>query len=239
MLRIFIHFKPAMVTEIRTTATLWLKRLTLLLGCIGLIMAAGGCRWTWPFQEQVLDSGLSPSEMKRYHEAVNAYQASEYEVAGKRFSALREETANPVASRMALYGLACARLMMAQTPEDYRQALELWDTWLQCAPSKYDRENPILFDPIMEKKMIFSLIPLKVDKDEGDQNASQWPMLRANNELQKLQFQLENAQQSIESRDIKLKALEKEIDRLNEQIKALETIDQKIQKKKNSIPSAD
>lgn len=176
--------------------------------------------------------------MKRYLEAVNAYQTAQYEVADKRFEAIREQTTNPATSRMALYGLACTRLMMATTPEDYQQALALWDTWLQCAPSRYDRENPTLFDPIIEKKMVFSMIPLK-DGTSDDQDPTQWFMLRANNELHKLKFQLENAQQSIENRDVKIKSLEKEISRLNEQIKALETIDQKIQKKKNSIPSAD
>jgi hypothetical protein len=50
---------------------------------------------------------------------------------------------------------------------------------------------------------------------------------------------LDTAGQNLESRDKKIKTLEKEIERLNEQIKAFESIDQKIQKKKNAIPSAE
>lgn len=235
-----ILIKSAMANEIYSTLALWLRQLTKTVVFIGLsLIIGGGCTATWPLKNQVLESGLSPNEMRKYHEAVNAYQTREYETADELFTSIREQTVNPVASRMALYGLACTRLMMASTPEEYQKALALWTTWVQCAPNKYDRENPVLFDPIIEKKMVFSLIPLKADNGSDDEDPSQWFMLRANNELQKLKFQLENAQHSIENRDAKLKALEKEITRLNEQIKALETIDQKIQKKKNAIPSAD
>lgn len=214
-------------------------RILLLLTFIVFSLTAEGCQGNWPFEPKVLDSGVSPNEMKKYSEAVNAYQAGDYDAADKRFAAIREQTANPTTSRMALYGLACTRLMKARTPEDYRQALALWQTWVQCAPKKHDKENPSLLDPVIERKMVFSLIPLKGDKITDSEDPGRWFMLRANNELQKMKFQLENAQQSIENRDLKIKALEKEISRLNEQIKALETIDQKIQKKKNSIPSAD
>jgi hypothetical protein len=214
-------------------------RLALLWIAIGMSVLTTGCLGSWPLQNQVLESEIAPAEMKQYLQAVNSYQAAHYETAAKQFAAIREQSANPVASRMALYGLACSRLMVAKSPDDYRQALALWDTWVQCATTKYDRENPTLFDPILEQKMVFSMIPLKEGEAVDLEDPSRWFMLRANNELQKLRYQLVSAQQDIDDRDKRIKALEKELARLNEQIKALETIDQKIQKKKNSIPSAD
>lgn len=218
------------------------QRLAIAVFCIGIIMSTGGCRWPWPGQPAVLESGVSPAEMRKYAEAVKTYQTGNYEAAGKSFAAMREQTANPVAARMALYGLACSRLMMATTPKDYQEALALWDTWVHCAPTRQDRENPVLFAPIIKNKMIFSLIPLQSTgggTGEDNQDDFRGFMLRANNELQRLKRQLESARQGIEDRDKKIKTLEKEIYRLDQQIKAFETIDQKIQKKKNAIPSAD
>ncbi len=213
-------------------------RLAIALLCFGASIVVVGCPATWQPQPKVVESEISPSEMKQYLEAVKSYQNAQYEGAAKQFAAIREQSGNPVATRMALYGLACSRLMAAKTPDEYRQALALWETWVQCAPTKTDAENPTLFKPIIEQKMVFSLIPLKSGEAVDLEDPTRWFMLRANNELQKLKYQLVSAQQDSDEKEKRIRSLEKEIDRLNDQIKALETIDQKIQKKKNSIPSA-
>jgi hypothetical protein len=189
-----------------------------------------------------MEPGLSPSEAKKYEDAVNAYKAKAYEQSANRFAAIREQTANPTMARMALYGLACARLMLADTPKKYQDAIALWDTWVQCAPSKTENENPTLLAPLLANKMIFSNIPLDgeaVAVTEPAPSVPQWFVVRANQEIQRLKAQLDTAGQNLESKDKKVKTLEKEIERLNEQIKAFESIDQKIQKKKNAIPSAE
>ncbi len=217
-----------------------LKRIVMVMVCAILLPGLSGCRLPWINSPAVLESGLSPSESKKYNEAVNAYLAKDYQNAVRYFAAIREQTANPVAARLALYGLACSRIMMAATPKDYREALALWETWLQCAPSKYDRENPVLFGPIIKEKMIFSLIPLHhSDGINNGQDNFRWFMYRANGELHRLKRQLETTRQGIEDRDQKIITLKKEIQRLEKQINAFEKIDQKIQNKKNAIPVAE
>jgi hypothetical protein len=212
-----------------------------ILVCLGMVVATG-CNWRGLFRPTVMESGLVPSEAKKYEDAVNAYKLKAYEQSANRFAAIREQTANPAMARMALYGLACARLMLADTPKKYQDAIALWDTWVQCAPSKTEFENPTLLAPLLSDKMIFSHIPLdgeSVAVTEPAPAVPQWFVVRANQELQRLRNQLDTAGQNLESRDKKIKTLEKEIERLNEQIKAFESIDQKIQKKKNAIPSAE
>ena len=208
--------------------------------CILLFLFTfAGCRVPWSTSPAVLESGLSPAEMKQYFDAVSTYQAGNFQDAAIQFAAIREQTANPTAARMALYGLACARIMTASTPKEYREALALWDTWLQCARTRHDRENPILLGPIIRDKMVFSHIPLhdgETVQDQSDQENYRWFMFRANGELQRLKSRLERARQDIDDKNEKIEVLEKEIDRLKKQINAFEKIDQKIQKKKNAIP---
>ena len=211
---------------------------------IGLsVMLITGCNWRALSGPTSMEPGAAPSEAKKYGEAVNAYKAKAYDQSAQKFTALREQTANPVMARMALYGLACTRLMQANTPQEYQEAIALWDTWVQSAPKKKpEYEDPALLAPLLADKMLFSHIPL--DKEGLSPNTvepfvPQWLLVRANQESQRLRSQVSAAEQCLDARDKKIKALEKEIERLNEQIKAFESIDQKIQKKKNAIPSAD
>ncbi|MBI5063920.1 MAG: hypothetical protein HZB87_10785 [Desulfatitalea sp.] len=211
---------------------------------VGLsLMVATGCNWYALSGPTSLEPGLAPAEAKKYGEAVSAYKAKAYDQSTQKFTALREQTANPVMARMALYGLACTRLMQANTPKEYQEAIALWETWVQSAPKKKpEYEDPALLAPLLAEKMLFSHIPL--DKDGLASIATepvvpQWLLVRSNQELQRLKSQVAAAEQNLDSRDKKIKALEKEIERLNEQIKAFESIDQKIQKKKNAIPSAE
>jgi hypothetical protein len=207
--------------------------------CLGLILITAGCRF--PFKPSATRSDVSPLELKKYRDAVDVYNSRDYEKSAHQFEAIREATANPEMSRMALYGLACSRLMSANSPQDYQQALGLWDTWVKCAPHQSRPENPVLFAPVIREKMIFSQIPLGAEGavDTREQTEPAWLLARANQQLQRMKQQLEEACKNIDLRDKKIKALEKEISRLNEQISAFEKIDQKIQTKKNAIPSAE
>jgi septal ring factor EnvC (AmiA/AmiB activator) len=113
---------------------------------------------------------------------------------------------------------------------------------VQCASREEERESPLLLAPLIQNKMLFSHIPLSTaDRTEAKEepNIPRWFMVEANKELQRVKQQLADDQQRIAYRDKRIKELEKEIVRLKRKIKAFETIDQKIQKKKNAIPSAD
>ena len=211
--------------------------------CLMAVTGLVGCRFPG-LSRPVLEVGPSPVEQKKYEDAVAVYQTAKYESAAEKFGAIREQTTDPIMARMALFGLACSRLMMAEDPQSYHDALALWNAWVQCASAsnKQDRENPLLLAPLIQDKMLFSHISLsageKADIEDG-QNIPRWFMVEANKELQRMKRQLADDQQRIAYRDKRIEILEKENMRLKKQIKAFETIDQKIQKKKNAIPSAD
>ncbi|MBT8342769.1 MAG: hypothetical protein HKP58_02560 [Desulfatitalea sp.] len=190
----------------------------------------------------VVPSGLPPVEFEKYAAAVTVYKAADYSSAARQFAAIREQTVNPDMARMALYGLACARIMTANTAKEYHEALGLWRNWLQIAPPEQTRENPTLFGPIVENKLLISNIPIDPNNTNNLQEGtaiSGWFISQADEQIRLLKAQLAAANQNLEKQELKNKKLRNEIIRLNKQIKAFETIDQKIQKKKNAIPSSD
>jgi peptidoglycan hydrolase CwlO-like protein len=64
-------------------------------------------------------------------------------------------------------------------------------------------------------------------------------LINAANELGRVKGKLAATERTALKRKKRIGELEKKIAELQRQIKALETIDQKIQKKKSAIPSAD
>jgi DNA repair exonuclease SbcCD ATPase subunit len=209
----------------------------LILACLAVV-AAAGCRAPI-FRPVAPLAAFSSSEMKKYAEALNAYQAQDYATSARHFTTLREQAAGDDVARVALYGIACARLMSAETIKEYRDAMALWDRWMRSGPNRPYLENPAMMAPILKEKMIFSFISIDSEEfeDEKNQDALDVFMSQADPESQRLKPKLDDAVQSIDERDQKIEVLEKEIARLNQQIKDFESIDQKIQKKKSAIPA--
>ena len=184
----------------------------------------------------------SAEAMKQYRQGVALYEQKQYRAAAERFDAIRQRTTDKHFALMALYGEACAKLMAAATPQEYSDALALWDRWIKHSPVADDCEDAALLDPLIKNKMIFSNLPLTpetVPDIESSASVPQWLLFKSKEQQDRLRGELEAAQQTLERRHKKIQSLEKEIEALKGQIKALETIDQKIQKKKNAIPSAD
>ena len=209
--------------------------------CFGIILTTG-CRNTWLFKPAQIESHPSPEAKKQYSQAVAAYVDKQYQLAAERFEAIRQQTTDQRFALMALYGVACSRLMAANSPQEYNEALILWDKWLKHVPDTCEYEDSALFDPLIKNKMIFSNIPMTQEKSgdlDIDATVPRWLLIKSKQELERVKAELETAQQNLDKRQRKIQSLEKEIGELKGQIKALETIDQKIQKKKNAIPSTD
>ncbi len=209
--------------------------------CVWMMLGAG-CRFPWPMQPRTVDPSLSPTALKAYRAAVAKFQDGAYDDSAERFSAIRDQTADKRMARMALYGLALSRLVAAATPEAHEQALLLWQNWVDIAPDVAEIENAALFDTLVKEKMLFSNIPAapeKTDQTVDDGAIPNWLFIRTKQEMDRLRRQLLSSKETIIKRESKIESLHKEIGRLKRQIKAMEAIDQKIQEKKNAIPSAD
>lgn len=217
------------------------RYIAVLLICL-VVTLCGGCRFGWPPYKQDAVSQPSPVALKLYRQAVAAYQAGEYATADKRFTDLRKRNMDMGLDRMALYGLTCTRLMQAETPKEYRAALALWENWVQLTQQDYQSESPVLLDPLIREKMLFSNIPLTPmgnSEIDPEPKVARWMLINAANELGRVKNKLAATKKAAQKQKKRIGALEKKIAELKRQIEALETIDQKIQKKKSAIPSAD
>lgn len=216
-----------------------LKFILYCLVCSSIFMSSG-CRF--PIRQTKVEPGPSTEDLKLYHQALEAYDQSAYAEAAKAFEAVRSHTRDERFRQMALYGLACARLLEAQTPREYNQAILLWEQWVKDAPSKFDYENPVMVDNLIKEKMLFSNIPLGLSQSQSVEDGpmvSQWLLIKSRKELDRLRNELKKAQQEVDKQKRLVQTRDNTISELKRKIRALETIDQKIQKKKNAIPSAE
>ncbi|MGD8835677.1 MAG: hypothetical protein PVJ19_12095 [Desulfobacteraceae bacterium] len=207
-----------------------------------------GCRTSWPFAPERVESLPSPVEMKQYRQAVSAYKKKAYFEAAESFEAIRTQTRDKRFALTALYGLALSKLMAANTPEEYNDAILLWQHWVENVPAEFDYEDPVLAGALIQEKMLFSNIPLsseqvkeKAPKQPGkpEQMVSRWLLIKSKLELDRLREELAISKKALNKSQKEIQARDKEIGELKRRFEALETIDQKIQKKKNAIPSAD
>ena len=209
--------------------------------CLSLLLVSG-CSASWPFAPARVESLPSPVEMKQYRQAVSAYRQKAYLEAAKSFEVIRTQTRDKRFALTALYGLALSKLMAAKTPKEYNDALLLWQRWVENVPAKFDYEDPVLAGDLIEEKMLFSNIPLSsepVKEKAPEPMVSRWLLIKSKLELDRLREELETVKKALDKRQKTIQARDKEISELKRRFKALETIDQKIQKKKNAIPSAD
>ncbi|MCP4746537.1 MAG: hypothetical protein GY874_10430 [Desulfobacteraceae bacterium] len=156
------------------------------------------------------------------------------------FDILAEQTKDLHIARKALFGLACSKFMIADSPESYADAIKLWEKWTKFAPRSWENENPILVAPLVREKMLFSNIPpLPITGNDSfkiKKMTSKQLLIRTTQELDIHKRKLKDSEAKSRGQTVKINNLKNEIVKLKRQIKALETIDQKIQKKKNAIP---
>jgi len=113
-----------------------------------LVLGLAGCSFFAPR----LGEGTQQSGPRAdYVLAVDSYLAGQYEKAASIFQRLAGEESAPVLARKAYFGLACARLAMAKTPEDLRAGLTLWNTWVQMTPESLTSEDPRLITPLLPR----------------------------------------------------------------------------------------
>jgi len=83
--------------------------------------------------------------------AVDSYLAGQYEKAVSIFQRLSGDQTDPVVARKAYYGLACARLATARTPQELHEGLNIWNTWVQMTPEGLPSEDPRLITPLLPR----------------------------------------------------------------------------------------
>ncbi len=174
--------------------------------------------------------------------ANQALQNGDYKKALEGYNLLTHSSDDKIA-RKARYGLACAKLSLAENPEDVREALMLWDAWSKHAPADLEDEDPRILGPLLKSRILPK--PNKIQTRPAvisDEKLGLEKLLRAKEkEIQQLNDRLKVMENEIQTM-LKNQAdyvgvLERQIQTLRDKIKSLEAIDQKIKEKKKEVSS--
>lgn len=170
-------------------------------------------------------------ELKTWQDGVQAFHEGAYEKAQALFEMLSEHAELEGLRRQALFALAAARLMLAQTPEEFSQALYTWDCWSQQFPPDPAAEDPRMLTPFLQR-----LSP--PGSSEGQLKESPAPVKKIILHSPAACKDLVQAKdKEIDRMKAKLDAREKEVRRLKHQIDSLEAIHLKFQERKQGVSS--
>jgi hypothetical protein len=174
--------------------------------------------------------------------ANQAIQNGDFKKALEGYEILQHSSDNGIA-RKARYGLACAKLSLAENPEDVRDALMLWDAWSKHAPADLEDEDPRILGPLLKSRILPKPNKIQTRPEViSDEKLGLEKLLRAKEkEIQQLNDRLKVMENEIQTM-LKNQAdyvgvLERQIQTLRDKIKSLETIDQKIKEKKKEVSS--
>ena len=186
------------------------------------ILTASGCLNLFSLKKEVNPNNAHASLLKRGNDA---FQNQEYEKALELYERVSHLAEDPVIRRKAIYGMVCTRFLLANTAEEFDEAVALWDTWSGMLPENLSGEDPRMLQPVLMQKTI----PVVSDNK---------PQEEAGRYIHKISInELKNKEDEIRRLRRQLKAREEEINKLKHQISSLEAIDRKIQEKKEEIAS--
>ncbi len=171
------------------------------------------------------------SELRTWQEGLQAFEAGDYEKARALFEVLAENAEPEDLSRKAFFALAATRLVLAQTPEEFDQALATWDCWNQQFPHVAADEDPRMLTPFLQR-----LTPPGLSETQARE--SQQPVKKIiMGSPAACRDMLQAKDKEIERIKARLDTKEKEARRLKHQIESLEAIHLKFQERKQGVSS--
>lgn len=209
--------------------------------CISLgivLFAASGCGVV---HEQVAGYKVTrqyDSELKKLMQGHEAFQKGDFKKALETFDNLRHQARNDEIVRNAIFALACTHFALAETPEEFKAAMALWQTWKQLLPASVAPEDPRMLDQLLHREL--SRVEAKGASHSKKTSQYRQELKTKQREIHSLKQELKAKEKEImtlKEQNTCLKEKEVELEKLRNQIKALEAIEHKMQKKKKKISS--
>jgi len=187
------------------------------------------------------------------------FMAGDYSAAAEVFENLRE-TGDQNVARPALYGLACSRFMLADTRQEYLEAVEILEHWQRTSPTCLEQEDPRMLIALFseafpgaskgeadasrasEGQFLMRVIDYgdRVDELEAQITTLENEMAAYENQkeiIKEMESANQAMKQTLKEKEDATRTMAEELSKLRDQIKTLETIDQEIQEKKQGISS--
>jgi len=162
-------------------------------------------------------------EQEALKDAMNAFNARDYNRAKIGFEILSESTQNPEICRQALFGLSSVKLVLANTSDEYEDAISSWIKWSSQVNSWQGCEDPRMMTPF--------LMRLQTSIKGAAGSPSEMKSRGAAKDVDSRVI-LQTKEKEMQTLRSKLELREREIRRLRHQLESLEEIHRKYQEKK-------
>jgi hypothetical protein len=158
-------------------------------------------------------------EQEALRDAMNAFNARDYQRAKIGFEILSESTQNPEIARQALFGLSSVKLVLANTSDEYEDAISSWQKWSSQVNPLQGCEDPRMMTPFLLR------LQTSIKGAAGREGR------RAAKDVDSRVI-LQTKEKEMQTLRSKLELREREIRRLRHQLESLEEIHRKYQEKK-------
>ncbi len=162
-------------------------------------------------------------EQESLDDALSSFKAGNYRKAKITFEILSESSQSPVITSKALFGLASVKFILAQTPDEYADAVSTWNKWSKQSDAALTCEDPRMITPFLEN--------LKLPAKDAAENKGT-KIRKGNLRETEQKGVLQAKEKEMQSLRVKLDLREREIRRLRHQLESLEEIHRKYQEKK-------
>jgi hypothetical protein len=89
------------------------------------------------------------SDIEKYDQGLKNYWSGKYSQAQEDFASLLEEIEDPGLERKVRFAQACSVLAAAESSEDLKAGIRLWENWQELAPRDFFYEDPRLVFPVL------------------------------------------------------------------------------------------
>ena len=165
-------------------------------------------------------------EQEALADAMNAFNAGDLKSAKIGFEILSESSRYPEIGRQALFGLASVNLVLANTADEYEDAISSWKKWSSQVNSWQGCEDPRMITPF--------LLRLQTSIKGGARGPSESKTRRAVKDIDSKVI-LQTKEKEVQTLRTKLEVREREIRRLRHQLESIEEIHRKYQEKKQEV----
>jgi hypothetical protein len=210
---------------------------------IMVLLLSGGCVKTTQVFDDLKAKLRLEADSKTLESGLAAIKKAQYAEAEVLLQKLSDTSGSQLIRRQALYGLAVTRLMMANSNEQFQEALLTWRKWRQSDFREATGEDPALLEPfLMCKFPPGSIEEVSAANSDTCRGAVAWPLYeqalkKAESDQKSLEMLKKKHEALKAEKESLIKTRDSEIQILEDKIKALEAIDQKIQQKKTEISS--
>lgn len=156
-------------------------------------------------------------ELKRGHQL---YRVGNLPGAAQIFENVSQRTESGLILKRALFGLAVTRMVLAEDPKMYEDALRIWSNWSVLAPMTLSVKELRMLEPLFTRILPSELAEMKQREEAYQQEIRRYKQLLAAEKKEK------------NSLKKKLISKENDIKSLKYKIESLEMIDQEKNRKK-------